>query len=51
MIRDMIAAWRNARRHNAALRRLAKLVETNRRSFEIEQYRRRRQAALKATRA
>ena len=35
-------------RQHIAARRLAKLVEANRRSFEVEQYRRKRQAALKA---
>jgi hypothetical protein len=34
-----------------ACRRLNKLVERNRKSFEIESYRRRRSAAHKATRA
>ena len=46
----MIRAIINAIRQAIAARRLAKLVETNRRSFEVEQYRRKRQAALKATR-
>jgi hypothetical protein len=34
-----------------AIRRLNKLVEARRRSFEIQDYAKRRQAALKATRA
>ena len=47
----MIRSILNAIRQHIAARRLAKLVEANRRSFEVEQYRRRRQAALKASRA
>ena len=47
----MIRSILNAIRQHIAARRLAKLVEANRRSFEVEQYRRKRQAALKVTRA
>ena len=38
------------RRHLRACRELQRLVEKNKRSFETEQYRRRRAAALKHTR-
>jgi len=38
-------------RHLKACRRLQKLVEENKRSFETEQYRRRRAAALKGLEA
>ena len=47
------AAWldyRLARRQHIAAHRLAKMVEANRRSFEVEQYHRKRQSALKVTR-
>jgi hypothetical protein len=39
------------RRHRKACRELQRLVEQRRQSFAIEQYRRRRAAALKHTRA
>lgn len=49
----MIRAVRNLiflRRHHAACRKLQRMVEQRRQSFETEQFRRRRAAALKATR-
>jgi hypothetical protein len=38
------------RRHKRACKRLQRIVEAQRLSFEAEQYRRHRKAALKATR-
>jgi hypothetical protein len=47
----MIRNWLFMRRHLKACRKLQQIVEQQRQSFECEQYRRRRQAALKVTRA
>jgi hypothetical protein len=46
----MIREWLFLYRHKRACKRLQRIVEAQRLSFEAEQYRRRRVAALKATR-
>jgi hypothetical protein len=43
----MIRNWLFMRRHMAACRKLQRLVEERRNSFEVQDFRRRRQAALK----
>lgn len=46
----LLREWLFHRRHMKACRELQRDVEQRRQSFEIEQYRRRRAAALKVTR-
>jgi hypothetical protein len=46
----MIREWLFMFRHKRACKRLQRIVEAQRLSFEAEQYRRHREAALKATR-
>lgn len=49
----MIRAFRNflfLRRHHAACRKLQRIVEQRRQSFETQDFAKRRAAALKATR-